>query len=211
MYLSIPDKMNDQEFFARLQELQDQSIVRMVSAIDEGKIPPGLQLPYHINNDGNENLYLALSSAKEDLSEHPSLLVAGAGDGFSLILANRLGYDVWGVEKAGGILNIAVGNIEAAADLLVRESEIILLNGDMFDPETYVSEKAFGDFDVMYTWQAPSVRDPFLSKFANEAKTDARLVIPHIKERPRQGLIERLEGKIQLLYDGPVQVYHKVI
>ncbi|MBC8500747.1 MAG: class I SAM-dependent methyltransferase [Nanoarchaeota archaeon] len=208
----------ENSFFDKLQGLQNESIDAIVKARLKGSFDPNYQFPYYAGVIDDYNLMQAMIKARDDVNEIHKFVDPCCGDGFSLILANKVGYNAYGVEIENALVDIANENITEArrAGLIPINDVVEVTQGDMFNLSSYESLGiSFADIDVFYLYALESMKMDFFKQFSQEAKLGSKLIlVPGLKENRTQSLLDSLSGSIGMFYkeptEGMYQIYQKI-
>jgi len=208
----------ENSFFDKLQEIQNESIDFIVEARSKGLFEPNWQFPYYVGAINNNNLMKAMKYAIKDIKGTKNFVDPCCGDGFSLILANKVGYNAYGVEIENALVDIANENISEArrAGLIPINGVVEVTQGDMFNLSSYESLGiSFADVDVFYLWALESMREDFFKQFSEHAKDGSKIIlVSGLKENRTQSLLDSLSGSIGMFYKEPTegiyQIYQKI-
>ncbi|MFH1770626.1 MAG: DNA adenine methylase [archaeon] len=168
----------EKNFFSKLEDIQNDSVDKIVDSRLNGDLQPDMQFQYHVATISNENLMDAIRHAMPN-SKQGIFVDPCCGDGSSLILAKKAGYDVFGIDIQNALVNIAKENIDVAMSksLIPINGIVNVKQGDMFNMNSYESVGvSFNRVDVFYLYSMPRHTNKFFKQFVDYAKHGAKII-----------------------------------
>jgi SAM-dependent methyltransferase len=174
---------------------QQKSLDYILNLLYTKQIKPDYQIPFYTTSLSNEKFIEALSISKpvSKSNKKPNYIDIGCGDGFSLILANQVGYNIYGIDNSEPVLNLAKNNLKQ-----YNINPNYVSKGDIFNPKDYPTD--IDNLDVFFTFQKIGVLDKYIQFFQKNVKPNSRLISITPRKYKKQSYLNKYHPNLDLFH-----------